>query len=71
MKIFQFFVSLSLALPLPAAEPVVLERGPHHRIVQAASGETYTTLADGMHYKKNKKKRGRKEKGSVPSIYTG
>src|SRR6059036_1277931 len=33
--------------------PVVLERGPHHKIVQSASGGVYTELANGMHFIKD------------------
>src|SRR5881296_2384732 len=33
--------------------PVVLERGPHHKIVQTVSGGVYTELANGMHFIKD------------------
>src|SRR5437879_7045698 len=35
------------------AEAVILERGPHHQIVQTASGGHYTELACGMNFLKN------------------
>src|SRR5687767_14601811 len=39
-------------LTLNSAEiaPAVLERGPHHKVLETASGGAYTVLADGMHY---------------------
>jgi hypothetical protein len=31
----------------------IIERGPHHRIIQEDSGARYTELRNGMHYMKN------------------
>jgi hypothetical protein len=70
MKMILFFgLSCAALLPPPPllASSLVLERGPHHRVVQttteflAESGErkqrvqVYTALADGMHYWENGK----------------
>ena len=35
------------------AAPSVIERGPHHRVIQAEAGSSYVELATGLHYWKN------------------
>src|SRR5437867_4307979 len=45
---FAVLLALSCLPCFAATDRVVISRGPHHRIVQTASGGTYTELADGL-----------------------
>src|SRR5437763_11558253 len=40
----------AVATPAPASEPIVLERGPNHKIIQTPTGGQYTELADNLCY---------------------
>jgi len=45
-----YLVASPILYAAPNAEPAVLERGAHHKVIQSESGATYTAMADGMHY---------------------
>ena len=44
------FLGSLAVLPGYGQEGLVIERGPHHKIIQLESGQRVTALADGMHY---------------------